>query len=149
MKTTTFKVKVFVDTNVLIDYLIPSRHHHEQALLLFGLILSAEIEAGMSTQSLLDAAYILRKAPHYSPDAFRQTMHHLLDRINVDSISSFDFRDALQDSEDDLEDNAQIAFAYSQCCDVLVTYDKKLLSREVPRPMTVMTTEEFVNHCRA
>lgn len=58
-------------------------------------------------------------------------------------------REALKDPGDDLEDNAQIAFAYSQCCDGLLTYDKKLLSRELPRPMKVMTPEEFVNHCRA
>jgi len=148
MKQTISRVKVFVDTNVLVDYVLPERPRHEQAKVLFGLILKAQTEAGISTQSILDAAYIARKSPGFSRNSFRATVQEIMLRTNVESIHYYDLKDALKDSHDDLEDNAQIAFAYSQACDVLVTNDQQLLSREVPKPMKVMTPEAFVNCCR-
>ena len=83
------------------------------------------------------------------PEAFRETLIHLLNRTNSSYIDTWDVKSALMDSNSDIEDSAQISFAYSQCCDVIVTKDKKLLSRDVPSPMRVMTPEDFVNACRA
>ena len=143
-----FKVKVFVDTNVLIDYLVPSRENHLHAVDLFSLILTSTIEAVFSTQSLLDAAYVGRKYEDFSLNGFRHSMEMLLGRTNVSNIDSFDFHDALRDPNTDIEDSAQIAFADSQRCDVIVTYDRKMLARPVPAPLTVMTTEQFLSQCK-
>ncbi len=149
MRQTIAKYKVFVDTNVLIDYLIPSRPFHQVAKDLFGLIFSSRVEAAVSTQSILDAGYVVRKNPGFSREAFRSTVLYMMSRINVDSIGYFDIKDAMKDPHEDLEDNAQVAFAYSQACDFLITNDKTFLAREVPRPMQVMTPQDFVNRCRA
>ena len=142
-----YKIKVFVDTNVLIDYLVPDRENHTQAVDLFSLILTSTIEAAISTQSILDAAYIGNKYEGFNSDGFRRAMESLLTRTNVSSIDSFDIHAALRDPNEDIEDNAQIAFADSQRCDVIVTYDKKIHSRRVPAPLIVMNTEEFLNQC--
>ena len=136
-----------MDTNVLIDYILPSRQYHKEALALFALVLNNKVEAAISVQSILDAAYVLRK--ELTGMNFRQLTDALINRINTDSISTFNLREALQDEHPDLEDNAQIAFAYDQCCDVLLTNDRDLLSREAPSPMKIMTPEEFLSHCRA
>ena len=142
------RIKAFIDTNILLDYMIPSREGHDVVVNLFSLILTAKVEAAFSTQSILDAVYIGRKLPDF-PEAFRNTLIHLLNRTSSGYIDTFDVKSALEDSNPDIEDSAQISFAYSQCCDVIVTKDKKLLSREVPSPMRVMTPEDFVNACRA
>lgn len=144
-----FKPKIFIDTNVLVDYLIPSAERHKQAVDVFSLVLTFSVEAAFSTQSILDVAYIGRRYPDFSQKAFREIIATLLDRTNTDSISTFNLREALQDEHPDLEDNAQIAFAYDQCCDVLLTNDRELLAREAPSPMKIMTPEEFLSHCRA
>jgi predicted nucleic acid-binding protein len=144
-----FKPKIFIDTNVLVDYLIPSAERHGQAADVFSLILTSTVEAAISTQSILDAAYIGRRCPGFSQKDFREIVTTLQDRTNTDSISTFNLREALQDEHPDLEDNAQIAFAYDQCCDVLLTNDRELLAREAPSPMKIMTPEEFLSHCRA
>lgn len=141
--------KVFVDTNILIDYFLPSRQYHQEAQELFGLLLTSKVEAAISVQSILDAAYVLRKSKELTGADFRQLTGALINRINTDSISTFNLREALQDEHPDLEDNAQIAFAYDQCCDVLLTNDRDLLSREAPSPMKIMTPEEFLSHCWA
>lgn len=148
MKNTSPVVKVFVDTNVLLDYMIPDREKHDVVVNLFSLILTAKIEAAFSTQSLLDAVYIGHRLSGL-PKGFRETLIHLINRTNVSYIDTWDMETALRDNHPDIEDNAQISFAYNQGCDVIVTSDKKFLSREVPRPMKVMTPEDFVNACRA
>jgi len=145
---TTFRLKVFVDTNVLLDYLVASREMHASATDLFSIILSSSIEAAFSTQSMLDISYIGKKYKGFNLDIFRKAMNELLARTNVSSIDCFDMRLALQDPEIDLEDNAQIAFAHAQKCDIIVTNDRKLLSRALPAPMIAMTTEDFLSHCR-
>ena len=73
----------------------------------------------------------------------------MLGHTNSSHIDTFDLKTALEDSNSDIEDSAQIAFAYSQRCDIIVTHDNRLLSRDVPSPIKVMTPEEFVNLCLA
>ena len=142
------KLKVFVDTNVLIDYLLPAREQHGAALDVFGLIFASKIEAAFTTQSILDAAYVVQKCTGAAGQAFRTAMTELLKRTNVDSISHFNLRDALQDPDNDLEDNAQLAFALDQCCDVVLTHDRSLLSSSVPAPLLLLTPEAFLEKCR-
>lgn len=143
----TYRIKVFLDTNVLLDYLIPGRLNHAPAVDLFSLILTSTIEATFSTQSVLDIAYIGKKYDGFSLDAFRQTMNMLLARTNASYIDTMDLRTALQDPNEDLEDNAQIAFATTQRCDAIITYDRIMLSRTAPAPLMIMTTEDFLARC--
>lgn len=149
MKSSSPVVKVFLDTNVLIDYVLSERPKHATALEVFHLIFSHRVEAAISTQSVLDAAYICKTNPSFSIEAFSETMLYMLDRINTGYVDPWDIETALRTSSNDIEDNAQISFAYNQGCDVIITSDKKFLSREMPRPMRVMTPEDFVNACRA
>lgn len=146
---TTHRIKVFVDTNVLLDYLIPSRNFHRQAVDLFILILTTQIEASFSTQSMLDVVYIGCKYNDFPQESLRNTLAELLVRTNSGAIDPFDLKSALLDVDSDIEDSAQIAFAYNQCCDVIVTNDRKMLGRKVPAPMTIMTPEDFVGRCRS
>ena len=142
------RIKVFVDTNVLIDYLVPAREKHDVAVALFGLIFTNRIEASFTTQSLLDASYILHRYPGFSDSTFRAALSEIIGRSNVDSINRFHLREALQDPVADLEDNAQLAFAFDQCCDILLTHDAQLLSRPAPTPLQMMTPEAFLEKCR-
>lgn len=143
------RIKVFVDTNVLVDYLLPARFHHRQAVELFELILAVKIEAAFSTQSMLDAAYICRNQKDCPENLMREILLGLLSCTNASYVHPSALGQALKDPDPDVEDSAHIAFAYDECCDVIITNDKKLLSREVPRPMLVMTPEDFVDKCRA
>lgn len=144
----TYRIKVFVDTNVLIDYLIPGRLNHAPAVDLFSLILTSTIEATFSTQSVLDVAYIGKKYDGFSISAFRKTMSTLLACTNAGYIDTMDLRTALQDPGEDLEDSAQIAFSCTQRCDAIITYDRKMLSRTPPAPLMIMTTEDFLSQCK-
>lgn len=140
-------VKVFVDTNVLVDFLVSSRAGHKSSLALFNLILSHKIEGVISVQSIIDAAYICRRSPSYDDAVFRSAIDMLISRMNVDSISTFDVRDAIGNQDLDIEDSSHISFAYDQVCDYIVTNDNHFLSRDLPVPIVAITTEEFVSKC--
>lgn len=142
------KIKIFIDTNILLDFFQEERAGHTIATDLLFLVYQSRVEAAISTQSLLDAAYVCRKHSKYVASVFRESVLYMLDHTNSSYIDTFNLKTALRDANPDIEDSAQISFAYSQCCDIIVTCDKKLLSREVPRPMKVMTPEDFVNACR-
>lgn len=144
---TTYRIKVLVDTNVLLDYLVPARKDHSRAVDLFTLILTTTIEASFSTQSFLDAAYIAKKYPGFDAVAFRTSLNRLILHTNASYINTSDLREALMDPHPDLEDNAQIAFARSQRCDYILTNDQEMLSREVPGPLAIMTPAQFLAHC--
>ena len=149
MKNTFPVIKAFLDTNVLVDFLIDSRPGHLAALEVFHLAYSHYIEVAVSTQSILDASYICGRVPGYSMDFFRKSMLYLLNQTNSGYVDTFDLKTGLEDPFAAIEDNAQLAFAYHQCCDIVITNDKEMLSRKIPGPMQVMSPEVFVNNCRA
>jgi len=143
------RIKVFIDTNVLVDYFQEDRVGHATATELFYLVYNSLVEAAISTQSILDAAYVCRRHPAYDASLFRESALFMLGHTNSSYIDTFDLKTALCDPDPDIEDSAQIAFAYSQRCDIVVTHDNRLLSRDVPSPIQVMSPENFVNLCRA
>lgn len=143
------RIKILIDTNILVDYLQLERKGHALACELFQLVFSHSIEAAISTQSFLDAVYVCMRNSAYESSVIRDSLLYIRDRTNVYAIDAFDLEAALKNPNLDIEDSAQISFAYSHGCDILVTSDKKFLSREVPRPMRVMSPEDFVNACRA
>ena len=142
-------VKAFIDTNILLDFLLPGREKHADARAIFNLIEEHRIEALMTTQSLLDAAFIGRNGnPGFLP-VFRNTMLHFLQRTNVTAIDTFQLEDALRDPSPDLEDSAQISCALGECCDIFLTNDRGILSRTFPSPMQAMTAGDLLDRCRA
>ena len=142
-------VKVFIDTNVLIDLLVPSRKGYNCATELFTLVFDSNIEAAISTQSILDAIYAGQKYPEVDMASLRTKLENLTLKTNIGQVNSFDVRSALRNPNPDIEDSAHISFAYDQVCDFFITNDQKLLNRKLPSPLKAMTPEQFVNCCKA
>ena len=142
-------VKVFVDTNVLIDFLLPERDKHMSAAEFFTPVLEGRVEVAISTQSILDAIYICQKTKGSDTARMRIKLLYLRESTNIDAIDPFEIEKALRDSNPDIEDSAQIAFAYDNVCDFIITNDAKLLKRELPAPLKAMTPEAFIERCKA
>lgn len=141
-------VKVFIDTNILIDFFLPERKDYEIAAEVFTMILDGSFEAAISTQSILDTIYVCQKSKNADMVSMRSKMSSLTLRTNIGQIDSFEIRDALENQNPDIEDNAQISFAYDQVCDIFLTNDRKILSRKLPEPMIAMTPSDFVDRCK-
>lgn len=142
------KIKVFLDTNVLLDVLQQGRPFTASSQVILQAIWDRKIEAVLTTQSVVDSAYITGK------EGLQQTFFNMVNRccdyINMDYINTFDIRLACRNYSGDFEDDVLYFRALDACCDVFVTSDVKLRNRYSGKHelLQFMSPEEFVSKIR-
>lgn len=137
-------IKALIDTNVLLDHFVGNRDPEGYSGLILAAARSHKIEAFITSQSILDAAYVATGSRGAGLDCFKKTMLSIFNYVNVSYIDLFEIREALLSPDTDMEDNAQYAHALSEACDVIVTNDRKFIQRKTPGEILMMTPEEFV-----
>lgn len=118
-------MKAFLDTNVLLDLLMKSRLGHEAATAILQVVRSGDISACMTTQSIIDAAYIQTQRCKAPTAAFKEAIALLSGIVEILPILPEDIALANRSPIEDYEDAAQLACAQRSGCDVIVTSDKK------------------------
>lgn len=118
-------MKAFLDTNVLLDILMATRPEHEAALFLLQVIRSGDIQGCMTTQSVIDAAYVQTQRLKAPSETFKQSIQTLSGIVTLCVIAPEDIASANRSPIDDYEDAAQLSCAIRSGCDVIVTSDKK------------------------
>ena len=118
-------MKAFLDTNVLLDILMESRFEHEAALFLLQVIRSGDISGCLSTQSVIDAAYVQTQRLKAPSEPFKKAIQMLSGFVEIVSIGQEDIQAACNSPINDFEDAAQLACALRAGCDVIVTSDRK------------------------
>lgn len=117
-------MKFFIDTNVLIDWLIPTNSFHTEATEFIKLCLLNKFDSYVSSHSLTDLFYITRK--NFSKDDRRQFLQLIVSRIKIIVEPNEIFSLALDDENFlDLEDGLQIKCAESEKLDYIVTENLK------------------------
>ena len=140
-------MKAFIDTNVLIDILIPGRQNASEASAIFFFSRTGLLELCLSTQSIIDAAYVTSRSPGFDIDRFRAVICDLMTFVNVHGISHFSLRSALEEENiGDMEDCAQAFFAGEHYCDVIISSDKNFPLPRKMKNIPVMTSREFISH---
>lgn len=137
-------MKVFLDTNVLLDILIPGRPQGPASGTVFSQIRKGRLEAELSTQSIIDASYVCSRCEGFEPEQFRKSMLGLLGSINISGIDYFELREALLSGRKDLEDAAQAAHAWRANCDIVISGDKSFHMPGGETDIPVITPTEFV-----
>lgn len=137
-------IKALIDTNVLLDHFVGNRDPEGYSGLILAAARSHKIEAVITSQSILDAAYVATGSRGAGLDCFKKTMLSIFNYVNVSHIDLFEIREALLSPDTDVEDNAQYAHALSEACDVIITNDRKFIQRKTPGEILMMTPEEFV-----
>ena len=137
-------MRIFLDTNVLLDFVQDGRPNNETVKLLLDLINKKHQEAYLTTQSILDLVYVGSKIDYAKTMVF---VSYLLKSYNVSHIDSFSLKLALESGHPDFEDSAQLACAEDEECDVFLTSDNGILSRGIDS-MLVMTPGQFVDRMR-
>lgn len=140
------KIKIFFDTNILMDVLMEDRPMTEISNKIFQTVLSNKAEGVLVAQSFVDASYMyLRKNPG-GYDKFRDFVAKLCNFFNIHYIDTFAINYACNHPTGDFEDDAMYHVAKLSFCDVIVTSDKLFKERhqgEDPN-IQIMTPEEFV-----
>ena len=117
--------KVYLDTNVVLDYFLENRGVYEiNADLLFEQCVRGEIECYIAPHTISNVFYILRKT--CSAESRKLIVSTLCELCKVQTIDHAMIEQALNDTRfSDLEDAMQMVCAEKCGADIFVTRDEK------------------------
>lgn len=114
----------FLDTNVILDWLIPTNSSHFEAIKLMELFFDDKAKGFISSHSLTDIFYVLRK--YFDTEDRRQFLLLLVTQFTIISETFEDFYSVLTDNVFfDLEDGLQMKCAVKEDVDYIVTENLK------------------------
>jgi len=112
-------IRVFIDTDVIIDFLADRKPFSDSASLLFNRIDKNEISGYTSSRSISNLYYILRK--YGSHKRVIQAIKELNKLVGILPVNQKIIRNAMQSGFNDLEDAIQYYCAESGHMDAFVT----------------------------
>jgi predicted nucleic acid-binding protein len=133
-------VKLFIDTNVIIDFLRPTRQKHKVAIALFDYLVKAKHQIVIS-EDMITTIFYLSKTEKLQALRF---LKKIQDKWLVLPFGKKTINQALDLSLEknlDLEDALQCLCAKNNQCDVLITNDISFYNCEIK----VQTTDDFLN----
>ena len=138
-------MKVFIDTNILLDWMLNDRPCKEECEAILSAAKHNFFKLVVTTQSIIDAHYTTRKEGlDYA--SFEKSVNHLRTFAEISAVDWIDLSWALSHYSGDFEDDAQYASAYNAVCDFFITRDKKVMELNNQfNPMTVISPEDFVS----
>lgn len=133
-------MKVFLDTNVIADYLLAREPFYEDAINIFLMGNAGVVELLACDISFPNLAYITRK--DFSKDAFYEKIEHLSRAIQITSVGAQLIELAVRERWDDFEDCIQYLSASRSDADCIVTRNTEdFRLSEIP----VFTPTEFID----
>lgn len=128
--------RIFLDTNIVLDFLIREEYKQEIRELISR---SGNSELYISYLTVANAAYIMRK---YSKEELKSNISTLLEIFEVIPNDRDQIKKALKKDSPDFEDMLQYQSAKSVKCEVILTRNSKDFSfSEIP----IMNVGEFLN----
>ena len=144
------KTKAYIDTNVFLDLFLEGRKSTPAVNAIFQCVLDGQMEAVLTTQSIMDAYYVHCEEGKNDSEEFFRFVNLSLDYVNVDYLSVLDLRWARRNFSGDYEDDAQVSRAIDTCCDIFLTNDKKLRARNEGKHghLRFLSPEAFVQEMK-
>lgn len=133
-------MKIFLDTNIIIDLVLNRHPWVRYELVLLELSRQKKLSLAVSDISFLNLAYAVRKV--MSPDEIYAAMTDLLKYMNVAAAGESVIRSAVSLRWKDMEDCVQYLTARNEGADYIITRDLTGFSlSDIP----VMTPVEFLS----
>lgn len=136
-------MNIFLDTNVVIDFMGEREGFFDDAAAIFSMIEDSKITASASALTIINCAYILKKA--FSSDIMLEKVEALCQMLNVTPIDRSQLMNAIQLKPYDYEDAVQYLSAMTYRPDVIITRDKRGFN---DFDILVMTPAEFVQKAK-
>jgi predicted nucleic acid-binding protein len=125
-------MRVLIDTNIVLDFLLQREPFSQDAELLFQAIGAGQITGYVTATTLTDIFYISRKRTR-SVEQARQAVSEILTAMVICPIDRAVLESAFNSGLIDFEDAVQIFGAVAQGLDAILTRDSKgFLSSPIP-----------------
>jgi len=133
-------VRILIDTNIVLDFLLQREPFFQDAEVLFQTIDAGQVTGYITATTLTDIFYISRKHTR-SIEQARQAVSATLNAMAICPIDRAVLESAFNSGLDDFEDAVQIFSAVAQELDAILTRDAKgFLSSPVP----VLSVQELL-----
>lgn len=133
-------MRVLIDTNIALDFLLQREQFFQDAELLFDAIDSGQVIGYVTATTLTDIFYIARRRTR-SVEQARQAITEILSVMEICPVSRVVLESALGLSLVDFEDAVQVACAVAQGLDAIATRDRQDFSSS---PVTVLSVQELL-----
>jgi len=137
-------MKILIDTNIILDFLLARAPFFENAKKLMQLVDDNKTKAYITANSITDIVYIVRKT--YTIDEIRTAILALLDRIDVIGVDREDILLAFGLGFSDFEDALQSACSQKEQVECIVTRNKKDFAQS--KVTTVDISDFLAEHAR-
>lgn len=136
-------MRAFIDTNVVVDFLGKREPFFNDAAILFELGKLGKIDLVVSSLTIVNCAYILKK--QFSNAVMLDKIEDFCRMLKISPIDKSVILKAISQKPIDFEDAVQYFSAKSFNMDIIITRDKTGFSVvEIP----IMTPAEFIEACR-
>lgn len=133
-------MKVFLDTNVIIDYFDSQREHYLPAAILFDLAMKGKLEVVVCAQSFITAFYVLGKC--YPKEELYTCMRSLYKLCSVSPVDASIIEHALALESVDFEDTVQYLSSDTADADIIITRDERGFN---DFPVQHISAEQFLD----
>jgi predicted nucleic acid-binding protein len=137
-------VRVLIDTNVVLDFLLQREPFSQDAELLFQAIDVGEIVGYVTATTLTDIFYISHRHTR-SVEQARQAVSEILTAMMICPVDRVVLESAFNSSLADFEDAVQIFSAVTQGLEAIVTRDAQGFLNS---PISVLSIQELLQQVR-
>jgi predicted nucleic acid-binding protein len=138
------KLRVMLDTNVVLDVLINRDPFYISSAKVWAAIETQQIEGFIAAHSITTIFYILSR--HISKQKTLSAIRDILQIFSISEVNQMTLMQALALGWDDYEDAVQICAAAQSNIDFFITRDKFIVS---PDLFTVVQPEDFISLIKA
>lgn len=117
------KFKVFLDTNVVIDFYARREEFFKPAAVIIDLAVKGRVDVYVSSLTFVNAFYVLRKT--YKVDDLYQKLQSLSELCHITTLDEDNIKYGLDNRSSDFEDTVQYVSAMSINPDVIITRNIK------------------------
>lgn len=133
-------MKVFIDTNIIIDFFDSRREHYLPAAILFDLAIKGKLELAVCAQSFITAFYVLGKS--YPKAELYTSMRSLYRLCGVSPVDASIIEQALALESVDFEDTVQYLSSIASDTDIIITRDERGFN---DFPVQHVSAEQFLD----
>lgn len=116
-------MKVFLDTNIVIDFYDRRREFYYPSAIIFDLALKGRIKIFVSATTFVNAFFLLRKS-YSQPDLYK-SMRNLSSLCEITDIDKDIIVKSLNEERKDFEDSVQYESALRHNVDIIITRNVK------------------------
>ena len=134
-------MRIFIDTNILIDLLVKRMPAYVSVAQMFDRALLQKDKLVISNLSIVNAHYIVKKLAGVTEQALRSALHNICVTCEIASFTPSITMKSLVSPFKDFEDATQYYCALENNCDVILTNNVKDFNLST---LPVMTVDEFL-----